>query len=205
MVSVSSTKPAATSWNRKRSSVSSGSRPVGLGARDAAVQALLEPGQQQRLQRRDDEQRVARRARPRCGSAAQRLARVGEAMRRAARKRHQRAQRGHRQDRRCPTAGSLREQPGQHGHQHREPRDERQRLRKRQIEPVRREHGAHDRDRVQRRAPARPSASGSSGVRRGRVGPAKPRGEGRTGRRRRRTVKSRVADRRRLVRIRAVD
>ena len=57
-VSVSSTKPAATRRNRKRSSVSSGSRAVGVRQREPAVQPLLEAGQQQRLQRGDDEQRV---------------------------------------------------------------------------------------------------------------------------------------------------
>jgi hypothetical protein len=50
-VSVSSTKPAATSWKRKRSRVRSGTVPSVSGRECPLWQALLEPGEEQRLQR----------------------------------------------------------------------------------------------------------------------------------------------------------
>ncbi len=146
-VIVSSTNPARDQPEQEALERQQRHRAVGVRQREPAVQPLLEAGQQQRLQRGDDEQRVGDQ---RDGDVQrrERIAGVGKAMGTAAGERRQRAQRRHGQDH---VADGR--QLGQHARESRDedgqPRDQRQRVHERQVEPVGRQHGAHDRDRVQ--------------------------------------------------------
>ena len=83
-----------------------------------------------------------------------------------------------------PTAGSLAQHARESRDEHGEPRDQRQRVRERQVEPVGRQHGAHDRDRVQhqrergqpppRGRARRASPGGCAATRRRRTGRRRP-------------------------------
>ena len=159
-VSVSSTNPAADEPEQEALERQQRQRAVASRARDAAVQPLLEPGQQQRLQRGDDEERVAdeRDGDVHGGPASRRRTGSDAACRRpAAAARTARRPAG----RRCRPPAACASSPDSPGDEHGEPGDQRQRLRKRQIEALRRDDGAHD-----ARPRAATSASGTSQSRR---------------------------------------
>ena len=204
-VSVSSTKPTATSRNRKRSSVSSGGSRAGARVGQAPVQALLEAHQHQRLQRGDEEQRVGDErdgdvhARPR----ARRRTRTDADSTTSAGSSDATAATG---STTVPIAGSVRSSPDAQATRGDEPGDDRHRVGEAQVESLRRRDVA-----AERATRAGASASGTSSradaAARRRQAPPRCRLRGdaaaataptrraRTGRRRRRGVKSSASGR----------